>query len=163
MEVILYGGLIRAIQALASATPTILIGLFIAAILRYYVGPEGTRRLFGGETLRSLPQSWFLGMLLPVCSIGVLPILREMKRAGVRAGAISAFAISAPLFNPLSLLYGLTLSRPAVIIGFAFASLLVVTILGFIWDHLTKQDDAPEPQDEVKPIGVWRLVACAST
>ncbi len=46
----------------------------------------------GGETLRSLPQSWFLGMLLPVCSIGVLPILREMKRAGVRAGAITAFA-----------------------------------------------------------------------
>ncbi len=112
MEVIVFGGLVRALQALASATPTILIGLFIASILRYYVGHEGTRRLFGGESLRSLPQSWLIGMLLPVCSIGVLPILREMKRAGVRAGSITAFAVSAPLFNPLSLLYGLTLYVP---------------------------------------------------
>ncbi len=60
MEVILYGGLIRAIQALASATPTILIGLFIAAILRYYVGPEGTRRLFGGENAPVAAAKWFL-------------------------------------------------------------------------------------------------------
>ena len=99
MEVVLIGGLVRALQALASATPTILIGLFIAAILRYYVGQAGTQKLFGGESIRSLPQSWLLGMLLPVCSIGVLPILREMKRSGVRAGAITAFAISAPLFK----------------------------------------------------------------
>ena len=49
--------------------------------------------------------------LLPVCSIGVIPILREMKRIGIRPGAITAFALSAPLFNPLSLMYGLTLSR----------------------------------------------------
>ena len=160
MDVILLGGLCRAIQALASAAPTFLIGLFIAAIFRYYLGTAGTQKLFGGESLRSLPQSWLLGMLLPVCSVGVLPILREMKRAGVRAGAITAFAISAPLFNPLSLLYGLTLSRPAVIIGFAFASLLVVTVLGLIWDSLSKQIAAPEPSDGFKPIGVSRLIAC---
>lgn len=161
MEVVLIGGLVRALQALASATPTILIGLFIAAILRYYVGQAGTQKLFGGESIRSLPQSWLLGMLLPVCSIGVLPILREMKRSGVRAGAITAFAISAPLFNPLSLLYGLTLSRPAVIIGFALASLLVVTALGLIWDRVSKQMSAPEKEDDIKPIGIGRLLACS--
>ncbi len=161
MEVIVFGGLVRALQALASATPTILIGLFIASILRYYVGHEGTRRLFGGESLRSLPQSWLIGMLLPVCSIGVLPILREMKRAGVRAGSITAFAVSAPLFNPLSLLYGLTLSRPAVIIGFALASLLVVTVLGMFWDRYGKHKAVAVTEPEVKPIGLGRLLACA--
>lgn len=161
MDVILLGGLVRALQALASATPTILIGLFIAAIMRFYLGGSATQRLFGGESLRSLPQSWLLGMLLPVCSIGVLPILREMKRAGVRAGSITAFAIAAPLFNPLSLLYGLTLSRPAVIIGFAIASLFVVTILGLFWDRYGKHSSVPEPEPAIKPIGLGRLLACA--
>ncbi len=88
-------------------------------------------------------------MLLPVCSVGVIPILREMKRMGLRPGAITAFALSAPLFNPLSLLYGLTLSRPYVIIGFAFASLGVVTALGILWDRLTEwkqTEDVPEPE-----------------
>lgn len=161
MDVILLGGLARALQAFASAMPTILIGLFIAAVLRYYLGTFGTRRLFGGESLRSLPQSWLLGMLLPVCSIGVLPILREMKRAGVRAGSITAFAVAAPLFNPLSLLYGLTLSRPAAIIGFAVASLFVVTALGMFWDRYGRHSAAPELEPEIKPIGLGRLFACA--
>lgn len=136
VSVMLMGGLIRVLQGFAAAAPTLLVGLLIASILRYYLGAVGTRRLFGGESLRSLPQSWLVGMLLPVCSIGVLPILFEMRRAKVKPGAMSAFALSAPLFNPLSLLYGLTLSRPLVIILFALGSLVVVTALGLFWDAL---------------------------
>ena len=137
----LLGGLIRVLQGFAAAAPTLLVGLLIASILRYYLGSAGTRRLFGGESLRSLPQSWLVGMLLPVCSIGVLPILIEMRRAKVKPGAMSAFALSAPLFNPLSLLYGLTLSRPLVIILFAFGSLVVVTALGLFWDAISKRGE----------------------
>ncbi len=136
--VMLAGGFIRMLQGFAQAAPTLLVGLLIASILRYYLGHEGTRRLFGGDRLRSLPQSWLVGMLLPVCSIGVLPILFEMRRAKVKPGAMSAFALSAPLFNPLSLLYGLTLSRPLVIILFAVGSLVVVTMLGLFWDAFAK-------------------------
>lgn len=139
MDIMLAGGFIRAIQGLASAVPTVIVGLFIAGLFRYYLGTAGTVRFFGGSGLRSLPQSWLIGMLLPVCSIGVLPILREMRRMGIRPGAITAFAISAPLFNPLSLLYGLTLTRPYVIAGFAIASLGVVTALGLVWDRLTSR------------------------
>jgi len=149
MDVMLAGGLMRFAQGLASAAPTMIVGLFIAGLLRYYLGPAGTIRLFGGNGLRSLPQSWLIGMLLPVCSIGVIPILREMRRMGIRPGAITAFALSAPLFNPLSLLYGLTLSRPYVIVGFALASLGVVTVLGMVWDRMTVWkpiDTSTEPE-----------------
>lgn len=135
MSIVIVGGFVRFVQGIAAAAPNLAVGLFIAAVLRYYLGQAGTKRLFGGESLWSLPQSWLIGMLLPVCSIGVIPIIREMRRLGIRPGAITAFAISAPLFNPLSLLYGLTLSRPYVIVGFAIGSLLVVTVLGLIWDR----------------------------
>lgn len=141
VSVMLIGGLIRMLQGFAQAAPTLLVGLLIASILRYYLGTHGTRRLFGGDRWRSLPQSWLVGMLLPVCSIGVLPILFEMRRAKVKPGAMSAFALSAPLFNPLSLLYGLTLSRPLVIILFALGSLVVVTALGLFWDAIAKRGE----------------------
>ena len=174
ISVMLLGGLIRMMQGFAAAAPTLLVGLFIAAILRYYLGEKGTLRLFGGDSIRSLPQSWLIGMLLPVCSIGVLPILREMRRAGVKPGAMSAFALSAPLFNPLSLLYGLTLSRPIVIILFAIGSLVVVTVLGAGWDFLAERrgtsrrlvDGKNEPAASDSPlvlpdhlIGMRRLLA----
>ena len=93
----IYGGAIRTCEALLAATPTLLVGLLVAAILRFYFDKAGIRKVFGGSTLRALPQSWAIGMLLPVCSIGVIPILLEMRRARVKAGAMSAFALSAPL------------------------------------------------------------------
>ena len=159
MDVIITGGLIRAIQGLFAAAPTLIIGLFVSALLKYYLGPTGTKKLFGGESLLALPQSWAVGMLLPVCSIGVIPIIQEMRRQGIRAGAITAFALAAPLFNPLSLLYGLTLSRPLVIIGFAFGSLAIVTILGIVWDRVASAKQEPDLKEE-KVIGLRRLGAC---
>ncbi|QDV12594.1 putative permease [Rosistilla oblonga] len=158
------GGLVRIAQGFIAVAPTLLVGLLIAGILRYYLGRDGTRRLFGGDSLRSLPQSWLIGMLLPVCSIGVLPILIQMRRSGVKPGALSAFALSAPLFNPLSLLYGLTLSRPLVIILFAVGSLIIVTALGLLWDALDRRKQAEEAtptsdSGDLSLIGPRRLAA----
>ncbi len=159
----LVGGLVRVAQGFVAAAPTLLVGLLIAAILRYYLGRDGTRRLFGGDSLRALPQSWMVGMLLPVCSIGVLPILIQMRRSGVKPGAMSAFALSAPLFNPLSLLYGLTLSRPLVIILFAVGSLVIVTALGLLWDALDRRKQTvfatEQDADDSGLIGPRRLAA----
>ena len=157
--------LIRMAQGFAMAAPTLLVGLLIAGVFRFYMTPAQLRKLFGGETAASLPVSWLIGMLLPVCSIGVLPILREMHRARVRPGAMTAFALSAPLFNPLSLLYGLTLSRPIVVIAFALCSLAVVTILGSFWDRVASRkasDEAEDAQDKsTRVIGTKRLLAMA--
>lgn len=165
----LLGGVVRLLQSMASCAPTLLVGLLVAGVLRHYFGAATTRRLFGGESLRSLPQSWLIGMLLPVCSIGVIPILFQLKRSGVRAGAITAFALSAPLFNPLSLLYGLTLSRPLVILSFAGVSLLVVTVLGMLWDRFTVANGRSEnsiaeggASQEESVIGVQRLSALST-
>ena len=157
----LVGGLLRMVQGLGWSGPTLLVGIIVSGVFRYYLGTNGTRRLFGGETIRALPQSWLIGMLLPVCSIGVIPILIQMRRFGVRPGAMTAFALSAPLFNPLSLLYGITLSRPSVVISFALLSLFVVTILGAAWDHLRRRDHDQDSvtEAEVPIIGGRRLVA----
>lgn len=164
ISMMLIGGLIRVLQGFTAVAPTLLVGIFLASVLRYYLGNAGTRKLFGGDSLRSLPQSWLLGMLIPVCSIGVLPMLREMRRAGVKPGAMSAFALSAPLFNPLSLLYGLTLSRPIVIILFAIGSLFIVTLLGLLWDLIDKRGATVENRAEEtgatdQLIGMRRIVA----
>lgn len=147
MDSYLLGGLLRFIEALIAASPTILVGLIIAGVFRRLLGHEGTRKLFGEGTWRAIPQAWLLGMLLPVCSLGVIPIVREMRQAGVRGGALLAFGLTAPLFNPISVLYGLTLSDPVVVITFCFCSLLIVTLVGVAWDKLfaTVREENDEP------------------
>jgi hypothetical protein len=153
------GAVCRAVAAAANAAPTVLCGLLVAAVIRELFGPSLTRSLLAAGSGRALARAWLLGMLLPVCSIGAIPVARELHRAGLAGGAVLAFAVSAPLFNPISLLYGLTLSHPLVIVGFALASMAVVTVVGLAWERLGGAENPPAVPDEPTMPPGWRRTA----
>jgi uncharacterized membrane protein YraQ (UPF0718 family) len=160
-SVLFWGFVVRTLQALAEASPTILCGFVVAGVLRRMAGPDGTRRAFGGGGWRGLLRAWGIGMLLPVCALGVIPIAREMRRAGVPSGTILAFVLAAPHINPLSLLYGLTLSSPLAILGFGLCSLIMALGAGAVWDMaFAKPGETVEPPPEpMPPHGLKRLTA----
>lgn len=161
IDILFWGFVLRFMQSTLAAAPFILAGLVITGILRRLIGRETTIKLFGGNTKRALLQAWFIGMLLPVCSLGVLPVVRELRKMGLRGGTILAFAMSAPLFNPLSVLYGLTLSNPVAILAFALCSLVVVTAVGGIWDRLFANSAEPDVEPAPVPHGIKRLLSIA--
>jgi len=157
--------LLRAGQTAIECSSTLLVGFLVAAVMRQMLGAAGTRRLFGGEGLKGLFRAWVIGSLLPVCSLGVIPVAREMRRAGVPSATILAFVLAAPQLNPLSFLYGLTLSEPVVVISFVIATMLLAIVGGEIWKRTfeTPADTMP-PGDEPTPApGVKRLVAVIVT
>ncbi|QEL15101.1 permease [Limnoglobus roseus] len=157
--------LLRTGQIAIEASVTFLVGLIVAGVMRRMLGAGGTRKLFGGEGWKGLFRAWCVGMLLPVCSLGVIPIAREMRRAGVPSGTILAFVLAAPHINPLSLLYGLTLSEPVVIVCFAAGSLVIALAAGAVWErNFAKDADATPPGDEPLPApGLKRLAAVVVT
>jgi uncharacterized membrane protein YraQ (UPF0718 family) len=152
---------LRTGQVAVESSMTLLCGFLVAGVMRRMLGAEGTRRLFGGPGWKGLFRAWAVGTVLPVCSLGVIPIAREMRRAGVPSGTILAFVLAAPHINPLSLLYGLTLSEPLVIICFAIGSLVIALPGGVVWDRvLASEQDLAEPGDEPMPApGLKRLAA----
>jgi uncharacterized membrane protein YraQ (UPF0718 family) len=161
---------IRALQVIVEASPTLLCGLVTAGVLRRMVGPVGTRQLFGTTGFWGLLRSWGLGMLLPVCALGVLPVCRELRRSGVSGGNILAFALVGPLLNPINFLYGLTLGEPKIILCFAIGSLFLALIGGLIWEWLCPQANQPELAEvaaaEAEPMptpGLRRVLAVGVT
>jgi uncharacterized membrane protein YraQ (UPF0718 family) len=162
---LLWGILLRCGQIAIEASVTFLCGLLVAGVMRRILGAQGTRRLFGGRGWNGLLRAWAVGTLLPVCSLGVIPIARELRRAGVPSGTILAFVLAAPHINPLSLLYGLSLSEPLVIVCFALASLGVALIAGATWErYFARDEDMPPPGDEPMPApGLKRLAAVVVT
>lgn len=159
--ILFWGFVLRVLQALMEASPTILFGLLTAGVLRRMLTATDVRRMFGSSGIGGLVRAWIYGMLLPVCSFGVLPVTRECRRAGVAAGCVLAFALAAPLLNPLSVLYGLTLSEPLVIFSFVNGSLLVSVIAGLVWARWFTQptDTALPPPEPMPPYGLKRLAA----
>jgi uncharacterized membrane protein YraQ (UPF0718 family) len=161
IESLFWGSLLRFYQVFVYSTLWVVMGFFIAGVFQAFVGPQRTRELFGTDSAgwKGIVYGWLWGMLLPVCSLGAIPIVLQLYRSGVRGGTLIAFALTVPLFNPLSILYGLTLSDPIAIISFAFCSLLIVTLVGLIWDFLfpgRSSDSLPD----VPPIeyGAKRIV-----
>ncbi len=168
---ILAGFVVRFAQVGIEASLTLVVGVFTAAVFRRMVGSVGTRRLFGSG-VRGLVTGWLAGMLLPVCSLGVIPVARELRRAGVPGGTVLAFVLAAPLLNPISFLYGLTLAKPVVILTFAGLSLMLTTVAGWLWDRVfARNTDAAESHrlaeiadaDPLPAPGLRRLLAVLVT
>jgi uncharacterized membrane protein YraQ (UPF0718 family)/flagellar basal body-associated protein FliL len=158
---IVWSVLLRMGQTAIECSSTMVVGFLIAAVMRQMLGAAGTRRLFGGTGLGGLFRAWVIGSLLPVCSLGVIPVARELARAGVPSATILAFVLAAPQLNPLSFLYGLTLSEPIVIIGFVVATMTIAIAGGEIWKYgFETPADTQPPGDEPTPApGLKRLLA----
>jgi len=159
LEYYLAGGGLRLFQTVVYASLWILIGCFVAAIFRRMLGPEKVRQIFANDTRFGLAAGWLIGMLLPVCSLGVIPIVRELHRCGIKRGTIVAFGLTAPLFNPMSVLYGLTLSDPIAILSFSLCALVIVTLLGFAWNRLTTEALNDPEKSSMPSAGLRRSLA----
>lgn len=156
---VFWGAVLRMLQAFLQGAPFIFTGLCITGLFSRLMGHHGTRRLFGSNSLVSLAQSWLIGMLLPGCSLGVIPICRQLRASGIAVGTIFAFALSSPLFDPLSLLYGLTLSKPFTIMAFAACSLIVVMVSGGIFDRLFPDTESHFAELPAPPQGIQRMLS----
>lgn len=158
-EAIFWGTCLRITQAALQAAPFIFTGLCIMGLFHRLMGQQHTRWLFGSNSIASLLQAWIIGLLLPGCSLGAIPIVKQLRRSGIAAGTILAFALSSPLFDPLSILYGLTLSKPFTIVAFALCSLVVVTISGSVFDRFFPEVEPECPEPPATPHGIKRLLA----
>ena len=127
------------------------------------LGPKTVKKIFADGTRWGLFTGWLIGMLLPVCSLGVIPVVRELHRCGVKRGTIVAFGLTAPLFNPMSVLYGLTLSDPIAILSFSLCALLIVTCLGLAWDRLFPISGESKEEDVMPVVGIKRSVSVLYT
>ncbi|MCH2183416.1 MAG: permease, partial [Mariniblastus sp.] len=160
LEYYFAGAGLRLSQVIIYSSLWIVTGCLIAAIFRCMLGAEKTRRIFADGTRWGLAAGWLIGMLLPVCSLGVIPIVRELHRAGVNRGTIVAFGLTAPLFNPMSVLYGLTLSDPIAILSFSLCALVIVSVIGYLWDRWLPVSQEARPVNETLPVpGIKRMLA----
>ena len=83
-------------QVFSSMAPWLLMGYFLAGIIAYFLKPEQVKKHLGGQGIFSVLKAVLIGVPLPICSCGVIPIAAALRQEGAGKGATGAFFISTP-------------------------------------------------------------------
>ncbi len=160
-----WSGVLRIAYAVVAAAPFLVAGMCAAGILRGMVGAERTRSILGVGHWSGPFRAWALGILLPICSLGALPVARELRRAGIPSGTVISFVLVAPVLNPVSIIYGLSHIEPFTLVYFAAGTFVVSTGIGLIWNYFIaeKQDVDPEKLEVAPRNSIHRVTVAADT
>ena len=119
-----------------SAAPYIVLGLLLGGVIKTGLNAATIRRHLGGSGIKPIFKAALLGVPLPLCSCGVLPVGAALRKEGASRGATAAFLIATPesgvdsiaisyaLLDPL-----LTVARPLAAFCTAFAAGLGMVFL----------------------------------
>ena len=160
-----WSGVLRIAYAMVAAAPFLVAGMFAAGILRGMVGAQRTRSILGVGHWSGPFRAWALGVLLPICSLGALPVARELRRAGIPSGTVLSFVLVAPVLNPVSIIYGLSHIEPITLVYFAVGTFVVSVGIGLIWNYSIseKRDAEPEQLETAPRNSVHRVAVVADT
>ncbi len=156
---------LRMCEAMVAASPFLLAGLLAAGMLRGMVGADRMRAALGVGHWSGPLRAWALGILLPICSLGALPVARELRRAGVPSGTVLSFVLVAPVLNPVSIIYGMSHIVPFTLVYFTIGTFVVSVGIGYLWNRLIarKQDATVERIESVPRTGLGRLAVTGHT
>jgi uncharacterized membrane protein YraQ (UPF0718 family)/regulator of protease activity HflC (stomatin/prohibitin superfamily) len=78
------------------AAPYVLFGLLLAALLQVLVSQRLLAGWMGGSGLASAARAALLGIPLPICSCGIVPVAISLRRKGASRPALLSFLITTP-------------------------------------------------------------------
>lgn len=131
-------------ETASKMAPWLLFGFLAAGLLSLFFTPETVSRHLGRRAgWRAIALAVLLGVPLPLCSCGVLPVAVGLRKGGAGKGATAAFLISTPqtgvdsFFATYALLgWAFALIRPLV-------ALVTGVVGGLLVDRLDRE--APPP------------------
>ncbi len=83
------------------AAPFLLIGSLLASLFEVFAEEDLIARLVPQNPIKGILFGLFIGMLLPTCECGIVPIVRRMLGKGVPPATAIAYMLAAPVINPI--------------------------------------------------------------
>ncbi len=133
---------------LADIAPYFLFGLLIAGILKAVLPQEKLAKHLGEGRLRAIFKAALLGLPLPLCSCGVLPVAVSLHRHGAGIPAILAFLVATPQTSADALFITYGLFGGAFTLAYGLAALVAGLLAGFLgYLFLTPKNHLSSPQN----------------
>ncbi|MBI4845503.1 MAG: permease [Candidatus Omnitrophica bacterium] len=124
-------------------SPYLLLGMAISGLLHVFLGKELISRQLGRGGIGSVVKATLLGIPLPVCSCGVIPIVRSLQKEGAHKSSVLAFLVATPTTGVDSIFATYSLLGPLFAIFRPLAALICGITLGVL-DYFIEGNKAEE-------------------
>ncbi|MGC2062122.1 MAG: permease, partial [Thermodesulfovibrionales bacterium] len=137
---------------LNDVSPWIVISLVAAGLLHSVLTPERFQRHLGNRKVSSLVKATISGMLLPICSCGVIPLGLGMYYSGAYLGPTLAFMVATPIINPAAILLAYGLLGPKIATIYLVSGFCIPFIIGLTANMLAGPEMHASGADNHNPI-----------
>ncbi|WP_163340324.1 efflux transporter SaoE [Desulfopila sp. IMCC35008] len=124
-----------ALDILNDASPWLLASFFLAGVLHEYLRPEKFQKMLGNSRISSIAKATLSGLLLPICSCGVIPLGLGMYYSGAYLGPTLAFMTATPIINPAAAILAFGLLGPEIALIYIAVGFIVPFIIGIIANY----------------------------
>lgn len=83
--------------------PFILIGILVSSLIHVFLTEEMVFRWIPKSPILSVPMAACVGLLLPVCECGIVPVSRRLMQKGLPAHVAFTFLLAVPVINPITI------------------------------------------------------------
>lgn len=115
---------------LLESSPYVLLGFFIAGLLKAFLPKDFISTHLGGSSLKSIVKASAMGVPIPLCSCGVIPAAAGLKEQGAGKGPVTSFLISTPETGVDSVAVTYALLDPVMTIIRPFSAFLTAIAAG---------------------------------
>jgi uncharacterized membrane protein YraQ (UPF0718 family)/copper chaperone CopZ len=138
----------------ARMAPYLLLGIVVAGALHVLIPMGMVARHLGGRGLAPVFRAAVLGVPLPLCSCGVVPVAASLGKSGASRGAVVSFLVTTPTSGVDSILATYSLLGGAFAVVRTVASFLIGLVAGAVTalglrtepDADERAPDAPAPE-----------------
>ena len=134
-------------NVLAMMAPWLLAGFFLAGVVSVLLPREWVVKAMGrAKGWRGVLNAVLIGVPLPICSCGVLPLTTGLRKAGAGKGAVAGFLISTPQTGIDSILATYALMGPVFAIARPLAAFATGLVGGAAVNALTRGEADASPE-----------------
>ena len=132
-------------DTVAEMSPYLLFGFFMAGILSVLVSQRLVERHLGGRGIWPLVKASILGVPLPLCSCGVIPVSMSLHKHGASKGSTISFLLSTPQTGIDSIFVTLSLLGPLFAVFRPLAAFVTGIVGGTLADVFSRSPEDGQP------------------
>ena len=112
--------------------PWLVISFVVCGVLHAFLRPEILQRALGNTRFFSLLKATVSGVLLPLCSCGVMPLALGLYYSGAYLGPTLAFLVATPVINPAAAILAYALLGPQIATIYVISGFALPLLVGFL-------------------------------